>query len=86
MNRYFVITYCSFEDGFWASYDDFEPCILLAYLFKLCDKSSKALKQLPVQTESDSSIAQTRLILFTLSRKILGIGLDVIGIQPLDQI
>ncbi len=80
------LIYFSFEDGFWASYEDFEPCILLTYLFKLCDKTSKALKELKVQAETNSEVSQTRLFLFALARKTLGLGMDVLGITPLDQL
>jgi arginyl-tRNA synthetase len=75
----------SFEDAFWSSYSELEPCILLTYLFKLSDKVSKALKELKVQSEPDIQLATTRYLLFDLSRNVLGAGLHIIGLQPLEE-
>lgn len=81
-----IILYSSFEDAFWSSYSELEPCILLTYLFKLSDKVSKALKQLKVMSEPDENLAAARLALFLLSKRILAVGLNTLGIRPLNEI
>lgn len=76
----------SLEQAFWESYDELEPCVLVSYLFKLCNRISKCLKELKIQSETNREIAQTRLKLFVLSRKILAFGLNTLGIEPLNRI
>jgi len=63
-------------------HDQLEPCILVRYLFDLSHSISAALKLLPVKNQP-IKIATTRLALFSTSKRILGIGLRLLGIKPL---
>lgn len=75
----------SFEDALWSSFNELEPSILVAYLFRLRDKSSKALKELKVKNEEDKHIASSRLFLFMLAKDLMSYGMSVLGIRPLEQ-
>ena len=66
------------------SYHQLEPCIIVQYLFKLCNKTSKALTLLNVKN-SGEELARARLLLFYSVRVTLGEGLRLLGITPLDK-
>ena len=75
-----------FEEIVYASYCQLEPCILVNYLYKLCNVTSKALKKLGVKTAPHQQAANERLILFASSRVILKTGMKILGLKPLNRI
>ena len=75
-----------FEEVIKSSYSQLEPCILVNYLFRLCNTTSKALKTLEVKNASNLQIAHERMALFAASRAILRKGMHLLGITPLNKI
>jgi len=75
-----------FEEVIESSYSQLEPCILVNYLFRLCNTTSKALKTLEVKNASNLQIAHERMALFAASRAILRKGMHLLGITPLNKI
>ncbi|KAK7872518.1 hypothetical protein R5R35_013763 [Gryllus longicercus] len=73
-----------FDDVLKRSYEELEACILVNYLFKLCNAINRAFKTLPIKGQ-DNHIASQRLMLFHASRLILNQGLRILGIQPLQE-
>lgn len=67
-----------------TSYHTLEPHGLVMFLFSLSNTTSRALTSLPV-LNSNGDVARTRLALFTAAREVLGQGLRVLGIQPLER-
>ena len=65
-----------------------EPQTLVQYLFSLANCTSRALKQLPVKSiiDTDPSLARARLLLFSCSQRVMGEGLRVIGVTPLNRL
>ena len=70
----------------YASYCQLEPCILVNYLYRLCNVTSKALKVLGVKTAPHQQVANERLVLFAASRVILNTGMKILGLKPLNKI
>ncbi|XP_015833637.2 probable arginine--tRNA ligase, mitochondrial [Tribolium castaneum] len=66
------------------SNEQLEACILVTYLFRLCNQINKALKVLPVKN-TDPEIASQRLLLFITARQVLGKGMSILGLHPLDE-
>ena len=63
-----------------------EPCVLVNYLFRLCNDTSKALKVLGVNNAPDKRTGSERLALFRASRSVLRNGMKLLGLKPLDRI
>ncbi|XP_023222566.1 probable arginine--tRNA ligase, mitochondrial [Centruroides sculpturatus] len=72
-----------FDETIMAAYNKLEPHIIVRYLFALCYLIGKANKTLPVKNQ-DKVIAMSRLFLFHTSRIVLGTGMKLLGLQPLD--
>ncbi|KZS11150.1 putative Arginine--tRNA ligase, mitochondrial [Daphnia magna] len=66
------------------SYNQLEPCVLVRYLFDLSHSLGVALKTMPVKNQ-EKELAQVRLAIFSASKRILSIGLKILGVQPLLQ-
>ncbi|XP_057379691.1 probable arginine--tRNA ligase, mitochondrial [Daphnia carinata] len=66
------------------SYNQLEPCVLVRYLFDLSHSLGVALKTMPVKNQEEE-LAQIRLAIFSASKRILSIGLKILGVQPLQQ-
>lgn len=78
-----VLDIARFHDVLCQSYECYESCILVKYLFDLSSKINKALKQLQVKG-SDPHVAQQRLLLFNKARLVLREAMGVLGVQVLD--
>lgn len=64
------------------AYQELEACILVNYLFRLCNSINKALKVLNVKNSS-STIAQQRILLFGRAKNTLSTGMKILGLVPL---
>ncbi|CAH0545875.1 unnamed protein product [Brassicogethes aeneus] len=73
-----------FQEVLLASQEQLEACILVNYLFHLCNHISKALKVLQIKG-ANPDIASQRLLLFNTSREVLKNGMNILGLQPLNQ-
>lgn len=60
-----------------------EACVLVNYLFSLCNAGSKALKRVSVKNESCDELRQQKLILFKKTQLVLRQGMEILGLQPL---
>ncbi|XP_017081967.1 probable arginine--tRNA ligase, mitochondrial isoform X2 [Drosophila eugracilis] len=74
-----------FDQSIWHSKEQLEPCVLVNYLFGLCNATSRALKRLPVKKESCRQKQSQRLLLFHAAKKTLQQGMQLLGLRPLDQ-
>ncbi|XP_070072189.1 probable arginine--tRNA ligase, mitochondrial [Drosophila takahashii] len=74
-----------FDQSIWQSKEQLEACVLVNYLFGLCNATSRALKRLPVKQESCLKKQSQRLLLFHAAKKTLQKGMKLLGLRPLDQ-
>ncbi|XP_030373483.1 probable arginine--tRNA ligase, mitochondrial isoform X2 [Scaptodrosophila lebanonensis] len=74
-----------FEQCVWQSQQQLEACVLVNYLFGLCNSTSRALKHLPVKQETDSHKQTQRLLLFNAAKRTLKQGMELLSLQPLNQ-
>ena len=75
-----------FDETVRSSYLQLEPCILVKYLYRLCNVTSKGLKQLGVKTAPTQIAANERLMLFASARVVLKAGMKILGLKPLNRI
>ncbi|KAK4314775.1 hypothetical protein Pmani_013976 [Petrolisthes manimaculis] len=73
-----------FDEVLLETYSELEPCVLVAYLFTLCGSVNKALKQLPVKS-APREVGEARLAMFVAARHTLAAGLNILGVQPLEE-
>ncbi|KAL7293702.1 hypothetical protein TKK_0012774 [Trichogramma kaykai] len=73
-----------FEGAIARSYRELEPCLLVHYLFQLSHSISRAFKVLRIKGEP-ADVANQRLLLMHVARRVLGQGMRLLGIQPLDK-
>lgn len=73
-----------FEEAVLRAHADLEACTLVTYLFHLTHAANKAFKVLPIKGSS-GHVASQRLLLFSACKKVLGEGLRLLGITPLEQ-
>lgn len=62
-----------------------EACVLVNYLFSLCNASSRALKRVSVKNEACDELRREKLILFKKAQLVLRQGMEILGLQPLDK-
>lgn len=62
-----------------------EPCVLVNYLFNLCNSCSKALKRVSVKNETNIQLREEKLILFKQSQLVLQQGMRILGLRPLNE-
>lgn len=74
-----------FDGAIESTTATFEACILVNYLFALCNACSKALKRVPVKTEANDEIRREKLILFKKSQFVLRQGMLILGLRPLNK-
>ncbi|XP_016987131.2 probable arginine--tRNA ligase, mitochondrial [Drosophila rhopaloa] len=74
-----------FDQSIWRSKEQLEACVLVNYLFVLCNTTSRALKRLPVKHEKCLQRQSQRLLLFHAAKKTLQQGMQLLGLRPLDQ-
>lgn len=76
-------------ENFEAVIDDtvatLEACVLVKYLFGLCNATSKALKRINVRNETNVELKNEKLILFRKSKLVLSQGMQILGLKPLDR-
>lgn len=73
-----------FDDAILHSFKSLDPMFMSSYLFELSHCISKGLKVLPVKHESRTGSALTRLSLFSSAKNVLGTGMQILGLRPLD--
>uniref|UniRef100_A0A915DJ61 DALR anticodon binding domain-containing protein n=1 Tax=Ditylenchus dipsaci TaxID=166011 RepID=A0A915DJ61_9BILA len=74
-----------FDDAVLSAYEQCEPAVITAHLMKLavqCGRSSRSLK---VKGEPEA-IAVPRMMLFAATKKVLGEGMKMLGIEPLPKL
>lgn len=69
----------------YHSYDELESCILVKYMFDLCNATSKAFKTLTVKNCECKATASQRLLLFNTARKVLKHSLEMLGLTALNE-
>ncbi|XP_044734606.1 probable arginine--tRNA ligase, mitochondrial isoform X2 [Chrysoperla carnea] len=79
-----IIHLSKFYSILHKSHLEMEACILVNYLFILCNLISRALKVLRVKNEQPS-IASQRLLLFYISKHVLYDGMVILGLKPLNE-
>ncbi|XP_065084628.1 uncharacterized protein ArgRS-m [Ochlerotatus camptorhynchus] len=62
-----------------------EACILVNYLFGLCNATNRCIQTLNVKNESSKEKRIQRLKLFNSSRKVLHHGMKLLGLKPLQE-
>uniref|UniRef100_A0A1B0EZ12 Probable arginine--tRNA ligase, mitochondrial n=1 Tax=Phlebotomus papatasi TaxID=29031 RepID=A0A1B0EZ12_PHLPP len=67
------------------SRESLEACILVTYLFTLCNTISRCLKTARVKQEPSLDLQRQRLLIFNTARKTLAHGMKILGLQPLDR-
>eukprot|EP00039_Didymoeca_costata_P002458 m.60352 g.60352 ORF g.60352 m.60352 type:complete len:678 (-) comp11313_c0_seq3:1835-3868(-) len=77
-----------FEDAVNDSLRKMEPAMLVNYLLTHARCASKAVASLKVKPiiQKDPELAASRLSLFSAARKVLGEGLDILGLEPLSKV
>ncbi|KAM8703277.1 hypothetical protein ACLKA7_007972 [Drosophila subpalustris] len=74
-----------FEQCVWQSKEQLEACVLVNYLFGLCNATSRALKRLPVKQERCPEKQSQRLLLFNAAKRTIQRGMQLLGLKPLNQ-
>jgi len=77
------MVFFSFEDVLTETNQNLEACVLVNYLFRLCNCINKAIKVLNVKN-SNNTVAQQRLLLFRRARSTLSTGMRILGLVPLN--
>ncbi|XP_059620212.1 probable arginine--tRNA ligase, mitochondrial [Phlebotomus argentipes] len=65
--------------------DSLEACILVKYLFDLCNTVSRCLKTARVKQEPSVELQRQRLLIFNTARKTLARGMRILGLTPLER-
>ncbi|KAK9882098.1 hypothetical protein WA026_018943 [Henosepilachna vigintioctopunctata] len=73
-----------FQDVLYTTEEQHEACILVTYLFHLCNDISKALKVLKIKG-TDPDVGAQRLLLFVKCRDVLHAGMSILGLKPLNK-
>nr|CAD7457317.1 unnamed protein product [Timema tahoe] len=79
-----VIEVARFGEVLNKSHEELEACILVTYLFRLCNLTNQAFKVLRIK-DQDPHIASQRLLLFHSSRRVLQQGMNILGLKPLNE-
>ncbi|XP_030563638.1 probable arginine--tRNA ligase, mitochondrial [Drosophila novamexicana] len=74
-----------FEQCVWQAKEQLEACVVVNYLFGLCNATSRALKRLPVKQEKRPEKQRQRLLLFLAAKRTLQQGMQLLGLKPLNQ-
>lgn len=72
-----------FDGTMRATVSTLEACVLVNYLFVLCNSISKALKRVPVKSEPSDEVRKEKLLLFKKAQFKLRQGMEILGLQPL---
>uniref|UniRef100_A0A1Y1KMU0 Probable arginine--tRNA ligase, mitochondrial n=1 Tax=Photinus pyralis TaxID=7054 RepID=A0A1Y1KMU0_PHOPY len=71
-----------FPDVLHKAQSQMEACVLVTYLFHLCNYINRAFKTLQVK-DQEPELASQRLLLFSSARDVLGQGMQILGLKPL---
>ncbi|KAB0796940.1 hypothetical protein PPYR_11001 [Photinus pyralis] len=71
-----------FPDVLHKAQSQMEACVLVSYLFHLCNYINRAFKTLQVK-DQEPELASQRLLLFSSARDVLGQGMQILGLKPL---
>nr|CAD7266546.1 unnamed protein product [Timema shepardi] len=79
-----VVEVARFDEVLNKSHEELEACVLVSYLFRLCNLTNQAFKVLRIK-DQDPHIASQRLLLFHSSRRVLQQGMNILGLKPLNE-
>lgn len=79
-----IQTMACFEDIVEETKKEMEACILVSYLFNLCTAINRTIEKLKVKDQS-KDLSEQRLLLFHAARLTLKRGLEILGLQVLNQ-
>ncbi|KAK4876901.1 hypothetical protein RN001_009407 [Aquatica leii] len=71
-----------FPDILYTAQVQMEACVLVTYLFHLCNHINRVFKVLQVK-DQEPELASQRLLLFSSARNVLGQGMKILGLKPL---
>ncbi|XP_053690700.1 probable arginine--tRNA ligase, mitochondrial [Sabethes cyaneus] len=74
-----------FEEALAEAEEKKEACVLVNYLFSLCNAINRALLTLNVKNEECNRRQTQRMLLFTSARKTLHRGMEILGLRPLQK-
>ncbi|KAL5293382.1 hypothetical protein ACFFRR_011862 [Megaselia abdita] len=80
-----IVEIARFEEVLEGCIDGLEACNLVNYLFGLSNTTSRALKILNVKNEKSLDTQAERYMLFKRAKEVLGDGMRVLGLEPLDR-
>ncbi|XP_055921104.1 probable arginine--tRNA ligase, mitochondrial [Eupeodes corollae] len=78
-----IIQIARFDQSILRAAESLEACVLVTYLFSLCNATSRALKLLKVKGELSPDIQANRILLFSAAREVLACGMKILGLKPL---
>lgn len=73
-----------FEDVLLRAKEEYEACVLVAYLFRLTKIVNKAFKELKIKNV-DVELGRQRLLVFHAARIVMKSSLEILGVKPLLQ-
>ncbi len=80
-----VAQLAAFDEAVNDAYRELEPCHVVHFLFELTRKTSKALRTLSVKRAGDKTVARDRLTAFAAAKVVLSRGMNLLGLQPLEE-
>lgn len=83
--RLLALTLLRFPEALEAAQAEYKPSAITAYLWDLANAFSKFFDQCPVQKAETKELQQSRLLLCDLTARVLQKGLDLLGIQTIEQ-
>lgn len=83
--KHLIQTINQFQRTIQSASVTLEACVLVNYLFALCNAVSKALKRVSVKNEADEELRKEKLILYKKSQLVLNVGMRILGLKPLDK-
>jgi arginyl-tRNA synthetase len=83
--QHLIYLILKYPETIYHSYDELESCVLVKYMFDLCNATSKAFKTLTVKNCECKDTASQRLLLFNTTRKVLKHGLEILGLKVLNE-
>lgn len=83
--NHLITVISQFAQTIESTTESLEACVLVNYLFALCNASSKALKRVPVKNETCEELRKEKQILFKKAQLVLRQGMEILGLQPLNR-
>ncbi|XP_063709551.1 probable arginine--tRNA ligase, mitochondrial isoform X2 [Culicoides brevitarsis] len=78
-----VIELGKFPEAIARAHKTQEACVIVNYLFSLCNTTSKALKKLNIKQEPNEERKSQRQLLFNRVKLTLNVGMRILGLKPL---